>query len=353
MKRLGAMGVSSLRALALSKEGAIFRLLSVTVAASFFGQSLLAAACLEAPKARPAFEFIQQSAPLVKAFPRTGTATLLPRSLDIDVPGVDEGWLQWANRCTAQQCGPTRIGNPVSTAATDQPRRAFFSTYNSADSCTLAQLSWALGASQGTIDAFSGSGRIRILHEADDVGKPIPIDACVMPPAQLKPHVRRVFLDFEAQDGRRPADTAQFMKEWAKIVHQSGRQAILYTNPLDSPIQRSNGLDANTLRSLISVFDAVSVFAVRRPRLEDVKDSIDAQLEILDPACNVKCTRPDHIYVTFSLRRTTLNDAEHVYQTITGHGLRGVILWMDGLGLSEVCQPDLTKKLECLAFGLC
>jgi hypothetical protein len=339
--------------LALSKERAIFQFTSVFAAALILGHNLLAAACLETPKARPAFEFIQQSSPWVRAFPRTGTATLLPRSLDTDLPGVEEGWLQWANRCTAQQCGPTRLGNPVSTAGTDQPRRAFFSTHNSADSCTLAQLNWALGASEGTIDAFSGRGRIRILHETDHVRNTIPIDACVMPSAQLKPHVRRVFLDFEVQDGRWPADTAQFMKEWAKIVHHSGRQAILYTNPLDSPIQRANGLDANTLRSLTSVFDALSVFAVRRPRVGEVKDSIDAQLEILDPACNVKCTRPDHIYVTFSIRRTTLNDAEHVYHTITSHGLRGVILWMDGVGLTEVCQPDLTKKLECLAFGIC
>ena len=287
---------------------------------------------------------------------------------------VRRNFFLWANDCESiaglNDCHlfRTREQDPFKRGGANPPPRPMiedpqtgrnllfdFTSYAAADACTLIQAAYALGASDARIDKMSvGTGltvardraRVPLMmdHDAQDRFQ----NVCVMPSARLGSAVSGVILDYEVHDGRGPRAASDFLIAFAKLVHGAGREAILYTNPLDAPIQRLSGLDASNLNEIQAAFDATTILLYRRLETDDFARQYGLQRRMLE---GPRAVKPP--IITFDLARSTLADAAATRAIILRDHLPGVIVFQKTAELAGACDTDPNRKLACFVYGRC
>lgn len=268
-------------------------------------------------------------------------------------------WFLWANRCPAAvrsngNCGWNPKGNPLfpPLQSAGAEVRSFFSSVDRADACTLAQASAAMGDDSRTIDGDLQRNELRGAHRSDDLASLATEgklhDVCMLPDAPLIDTVKGIVLDYEAQDGRSPAQTRTFLLRFAALVARHKRQVILYSTPLDAPTQRYTGLDADNIPDVAHAFDRIAVMLWSGNRQGDIERSLNSQLQLLGPE-----VRPQKMIALFELRGTTLADAGKLHGWLAAGKFGGVMFWRNLSKQGGSCDSDVNRKIACVVFGHC
>ncbi|SEQ37310.1 hypothetical protein SAMN05216548_104118 [Faunimonas pinastri] len=296
------------------------------VLAAFLGGATAAGAqqCFSPQDAaRLPFAIIRQAPPPptddarnYRFYPLTDSASLNLDRLNESRASVGKYWFQWANRCqdlgfNKGACGRNPKGNvPIDGPGGDRERRrTFFSSLDRANDCTLAQAALVLGHSQVEAEKLAARSGGKPIGEEQLRSAPPPgrlVDLCPLPARTLPPEGKGIVLDYEVQDGRTPAETTAFLQDYARLVHASAKEAILYTNPLNAPTQRFTGIDGSNAHALYRAFDRIGVQLWSRNREGDLGRSAAAQLDLLRAGGAVD---PKRLILVYELRGTDMADA--------------------------------------------
>lgn len=309
-----------------------------------------------------------------KYYPMTdSTGTAVSAVNSGSATNIRRNWFLWANLCDysagLNNCHqfPRRAdgqrgfgeGNPpprpmIEDPATRQNALFAFRSYTAANDCTLAQAAYALGYPEAKLRQLTiGSGlalatdrsRVPMMdHDADDIFH----DVCVMPDARLSPRVKGVMLDYEVHDGRSPRVARDFLLAFADLVHGAGREAILYTNPLDASGQRLSALNTSNLNEIQAAFDMTTILLLRRDQTTDFAREFAVQRGLLEGPRPVKPP-----LITYDLARSTLADAAVTRNLILRDHLPGVIIFQKTAPLEGPCATEPNRKLACFIYGRC
>ena len=144
------------------------------------------------------------------------------------------------------------------------------------------------------------------------------------------------------------ASPATSSSAFAALVHGAGREAILYTNPLDASGQRLSALDRSNLNDIQSAFDMTTILLLRRDQTTDFAREYAYQRSLLEGPRPVKPP-----LITFDLARSTLADAAVTRAIILRDHLPGVIVFQKTAQLEGPCDTDPNRKLACFVYGRC
>lgn len=315
--------------------------------------------------ARAPFEVIAQAPPPpadgatnYSHYPLTAAATMNLGALQRSESSVGKYWFLWANRChdlgfNAGTCGWNKKGNFVfpRIRAGERDIRPFFSSFAAANGCTLIQAAHALGHADADIRDRAAQARVTLTTEgAPELEKGNLVDVCILPAQRLPRDASGIVLDYEVQDGRKPEETRRFLEQFADLVHAAGKQAILFTNPLDAPTQRYTGIDASNANAVLRKFDRVGMMLWSRNRQQNLLESLSSQMALLRAGGDVD---PGRLLIVFELQGTTLDDARKVHEIVRNEGFSGVMLWRNYAEVGGACDTASNRKIACLVFGSC
>ena len=196
---------------------------------------------------------IEVTDPHYPHYPTTGAASQdLAKLNGTHAGSLDLYYFLWANRChdlgfNAGVCGWNKKGNVVfPKLTTDRGEvRTFFSSFERANDCTLAQAARVLGYPEAKMQGYARRSGITLVAKGPDVLSHAKdnrlVDVCLLEREPLTARGRGIVIDYEVQDGRTPAQTLAFLDEFTALVHGQNKQAILLTNPLDAPTQKWTG----------------------------------------------------------------------------------------------------------------
>lgn len=308
--------------------------------------------------------------PNYKYYPLTDTAGS-QASIDNNstVTNITKNYFMWANICDATETNSCvrhprnaqayAFGNPPAMPqynnSVSKAHILFkMTSYARANACTMAQAAYALGNGNDKIQSIVSRSGLEIVDnrsrlsglqlDADHMFR----DVCVMPDARLSSDVRGVMLDYEVHDGRSPSVSRDFLIAFANLVHASGREAILYTNPLNAPGQKLSGLDRSNLNAIQAAFDMTTVFLLRRRDDDDFARDFSTQVALLSGPLPLRAP-----LLNFDVARSNMRDASIVRQIILSKHLPGVILLERSSDLSGPCTTDANRKIACLVQGRC
>ncbi len=286
---------------------------------------------------------------------------------------IQKNYFMWANICNyipgVNNCHQFRktpgnadsyaFGNPPAMPQYDDPltgKHLLFkmTSYERANACTMAQAAFALDHQDGRMRALAVAAGLTVvtdrstlsglLLDSDHMFR----DVCVLPDARLSPTVRGLILDYEVHDGRSPQMSRDFLVAFAALVHGSGREAILYTNPLNASGQALSALNASNLNEIQSAFDMTTILLFRGGSNPSFEQQFNNQLDLLQ---GPKPVRPPAI--TFDLARSTLGDAEDTRNLMLKYRLPAVIVFQKTADLAGPCSTEPNRKLACLLTGAC
>jgi hypothetical protein len=284
---------------------------------------------------------------------------------------IQKYYVVWANHCNAlagngcRRPGagdrPSALSNPIPHPPVHDPAAgakltSLFTSYETADACTRAQVAFAVGFDEAQVRAFAGAGltlvldRLKLGGLVRDAGQRL-TDVCVMPPQPMSAQVVGIMLDYEAHDGRTPNVARDFLTGLTDLAHQKGKRIILYTNPLDASGQALSGLGADNLNELQATFDYVTILLARKNGGSDLRRSFEAQMALL--RAGPRPIDPAHLMVTFQLGGTTLADAREVRTLVTESGIPALTLWQNRANLSGSCETPVNREIACLTRGRC
>ena len=273
-------------------------------------------------------------------YPLGASATMQLGDLKTSRSTIHKYYEQWANH------GPrsTEKGNivPHDDSGESKPVVADFSSSDAADACTLAQTATTIGLPLSAAQA-AGTSKLRFTKVLPNSVETM--DVCVLPDIVLPAGID-VDLDYEANDFRTVAQSTAFLTRYAAMVHGTRRQVILFTNPLDTPNQKKNGLDGTNIPALAQAFDGVSVELWSGNRQGDIRTSFAGQMQLLG---NLK----GKAFTVFELAGTTMADASNVRQLMMTNHISAVKLWRNGADQGGACTTDVNKKIACLTLGRC
>lgn len=312
------------------------------------------------------FEVIRASPPPGAAatgfteFPLTAAATRNLERIKQADPDIKTYYFLWANRChdldpRDTTCRSRQKGNPVRfQGTTSKDLRVFFSTVDKADACSLVQASVVLGKDRRLIDRYAERSNLKVIVGGSQAPALAEngrlVDICITEPEAVGERIAGMMLDYEAHDGRSFEQTYDFLKEFSALVRASGKQAILYTNPLDGPAQRHSGISPETAVELLPLFDQMSILLWHGNRQGSIAESAKSQLAHLKTSANYD---PRKIYVIFEIRDTSLDDAKAVHNLILDERLMGIMLWRHGAQLGGGCGSEINRKIACVLFSAC
>ena len=266
-----------------------------------------------------------------------------------------------SNRCAQHPAGSQAyaFGNPPAMPQFSDPvskEHILFkmTSYTRANTCTMAQAAYALGYDDAKVRSIVAGSGLTVIEDRTSLAKlhldsdHMFRDVCVMPDARLSSAVKGLMLDYEVHDGRSPQIARDFLVAFAALVHGAGREAILYTNPLNAPGQRLSGLDGSNLNQIQSTFDMTTIFLLRKGPEEDFARDFSAQLNLLSGPLPA---RPPMI--NFDVGRSTLRDAEITRDLLLSHRLPAVVLLEKSTDLEGPCSTAVNRKIACLLQGRC
>jgi len=329
-----------------SRRGWAWCSLAVTLVAMQSAEAGTKNVCF-APTDRSNFSVIQAAPPPTADgvvnyayYPLSAAATMQLGDLATSRSTVKKYYEQWSNH------GPRNYekGNiaPHDNGGDSKPTVVDFSSSDTADACTLAQTATALGLPLSAAQS-AGTPKLTFTRTAPKVAETM--DTCILPDMVLVAGAN-VDLDYEANDFRTVAQTSAFLTRYAAMVHGTRRQVILYTNPLDTPNQKKNGLDGTNIPMIAQAFDGVSVFLWSGNRQGDIRASFAGQMQLLG---NLK----SKAFTVFELAGTTMTDASNVRQLMTTNHINVVKLWRNNSDQGGPCTTDVNKKIACLTLGRC
>jgi hypothetical protein len=314
------------------------------------------------------FEVIQQAPPPLDAhesnyryFPLSASASMDLESLNRSRAPLDLYSFLWANRChdlgsNAGVCGWNKKGNlvaPRMTTATGEVR-TFFTSFQRANDCTLAQAARLLGYPGKTIDDYGKRSGLTIMPKGPETlarqRNNQLVDVCLIDKEPLAPRASGIVLDYEVQDRRMPEQTLAFLKEFAALVHGKGKKAVLYTNPLDAPTQRYTGVAVSNAHQLYEAFDRIALVLWHRNRQGDIAASARAQIEMIRAGGKVDAKR---LLAVFELNETTIAEAATVRKLILSEGMAGVMFWRNYAKAGGDCSSPANRKIACIVTGKC
>ncbi|WP_428332144.1 hypothetical protein [Novosphingobium sp.] len=324
-------------------------------------------ACFGAADNRRLTFQVLQNAPTSKSsrqrpyayYPQTGVASMQLQSVVAPLPGTATYYFQWANRANTSLANAD--GEAIVRKANLQPsftgkrkQRSAFTSVARADACTLAQTAGVLGWPDRAAGYARAAG-IRLVGESaqPDAGSVGPPDTCIAPAGSLAPVKSGgggsgVLLDYEVQDGRTPAQTTAFLRQWAQLVHDGHRPAILLTNPIDAPTQVYTGVTADNAHTLVETFDLTTILLWSRNPEHDLAASYEKQKAAIAAGGKFDGSR---VLIDFELAGTTLEDARFVRRAIVADHLAGVFFWRNGARQGGMCTSDVNARIAAIAFG--
>jgi hypothetical protein len=275
--------------------------------------------------------------------------------------GVKRYYWLWANRCQGANdrsvvCGWSGKGNVLFPPLHDGNAevRSFFSTLDKANDCTLAQGARVLGAEDAAVRGYAQhSGLVLAEGGAQAMARRAGgqlRDVCVLSPQTLDRGVAGIVLDYELGDNRSAAQTADFLQRFAALVHQRGKQALLYTDAWDAPSAPHSGIDASNVHRLYEQFDRVMLFLWHGNRQQDITASAESQWQMLRSGGDVD---PGRVLAVFELNHTSAEDSAAVRRLILERHLAGVMFWRDLAAQGGECASDANRQTACLVFGRC
>lgn len=290
--------------------------------------------------------------------PATAAASMDIRALNVSQEAaLKKYWFLWANRCQGgergQPCGGNPKGNiifPRILASDGSEARAYFTSVEKADACTMVQAAVALGIDQHNLEMNAATAGVEVIGQgkrSQQYSTPRLVNVCLLPEERLNADVNGVVLDYEVQDGRSSEQTERFLTEFARLMRTAGKKSILYTNPLDAPTQRATGLIGGNIPRIASEFDAISVMLWHGNKQKDLKASAEAQMRLL------KNIDRDKIVLVYEIRGTSLRDAQDVHDLMLREKYSAVMLWRNSAEVGGDCTSDTNRKLACLILGRC
>lgn len=314
----------------------------------------------EKDNAALSFEVIQQAPPPkpgesnYEFYPLTGTASMQMGTLAAGGRRYATYYFQWANRSNAPLLNARgmvipRKPNFQQTMGKPRKQRTAFTSLARANACTLAQTATALGRAEDARRYALANG-ITLMREnlQADSGVTGPDDTCVSASGSLPKDAAGVLLDYEVQDKRSPAETLDFLREYAGLVHKAGRKAILLTNPLDAPSQKFTGITAENAHTIVSLFDRTTIFLWSRNKQKDLAARYAAQKALIEAGGPFDGSR---ILLDFELMGTNLDDARLARQLILSDKLAGVLLWRNYAKQGGSCASPTNVKIAMLTLG--
>ena len=320
--------------------------------------SLLAASACFTPadNARLGFAVIQQAPPAAPRsrapyayYPQSGVTTKQIAALARAGRGTATYYYHWANRSNAPLAGvatPRKLNFQPSMDGRRRQRTAFTSIAR-ANACTLVQAASLLGRADLATRFAAGQG-LSVITEAQspDVGDAGAPDQCITAAGTLPRNATGIVLDYEVQDGRDADTTTRFLLAYAGLVHAAGRQVVLVTNPLDSPMEpRFTGITAAKAHTIVAAFDITALLLWAGNAQHSLAQSYAAQRQIVGPADGRR------LMINFELADTTIADARAVRQIILRDRLAGVMLWRNHAVQGGACDSDVNAKIAAIVFG--
>ena len=270
----------------------------------------------------------------------------------------------WSNRCHALPghpvvCGWNKKGNYLFPAlnADGADIRPHFSTFERANTCTMAQAAHLLGAPRAEVAEMTKAARLTLVSRSADLVPMIKdrrlVDVCVLDDHVLPPSAKGIVLDYEVQDGRTPEMTLKFLLSFATLVHRHKKQAILFTNPLDAPTQKYTSINETNAPALLKAFDKVILFLWNNNKQKDIGKSFEAQLAILRGPGGKEQVTTEKLMLLFELNNTTLGEAMVVRRLAIENRINDVMLWRNLAKVGGDCSLPVNRKIACVAFGEC
>ena len=290
--------------------------------------------------------------------PATAAASMDIRALNVSQEAaLKKYWFLWANRCQGgergQPCGGNPKGNiiyPRKFSPDGSETRAYFTSVEKANACTMAQAAFALGIDERNLETKATNTGVKLIKEVErsqQYNTPRLVDVCLLPEERLSADVNGVVLDYEVQDGRSSEQTERFLTEFARLMRAAGRRSILYTNPLDAPTQRATGLAAGNIPRIAFEFDAISIMLWHGNKQKDLKASAESQMRLL------KNIESDKVVIVYEISGTSLRDAQDVHDLMLREKYSAVMLWRNSAEVGGSCTSDSNRKLACLIFRQC
>ncbi|MBX9883564.1 MAG: hypothetical protein K2X68_01195 [Novosphingobium sp.] len=284
----------------------------------------------------------------------TDAATMQLGKLAAPEPGVGLWYFQWGNRSNAPLYN--RAGKLVPRKLNFQPasgklrrQRSPFTSIERANACTLAQTAHLLDEdAKGTAIAQQAGLSLVAESEYPDLGAAGPFDLCVIATSRLPHHATGIFLDYEVADGRTPAQSLDFLRRFAALVHGAGRKVGVMINPLDAPTQAWTGITGPVAQELTAVFEYTTIWLWARNAQGSLPLSYTKQMELLRQAGAVDGKR---VLALFELAGTSEDDARFVHDAVRRDGLAGVMLWRNQAVQGGSCDSPVNRKTALLLFG--
>lgn len=282
-------------------------------------------------------------------YPMTATASTKMEALNSTRAPIEKYFFLWANR---REDGWNKKGNVLLPALKTSAGeiRPFFSDFEHANGCTLAQAARVLGDSR---ERPGLTPALTFVTRSDDLLKLAKDNrlenVCVLESQPL--HAGEgIVIDYEVQDDRTPAETLAFLQEFTALVHNRKKQAILLTNPFDAPTQRHTGVDASNAHAIYQAFDRTLLFLWHNNRQKNLEQSADYQLGMMKSGGAID---PQRIIALFELANTTLPEAEFTHRLILAQGFSGVMFWRNYAKPGGDCGSETNRKIACVVFGRC
>jgi len=277
---------------------------------------------------------------------------------------IDKHYFLWANRCNKMEgnnCRTNILGNPPIKYVSGENRRFQFSTYEKANTCTLAKLHNALGFSSQEILDFVNSSLDVSFYDSElsgYVGNTTDfIDVCLIEGYEYNKEIVNkidgVVLDYEPQDSRTINITTQFIIRFINLTRDKNKSPILWTNPLNGQSQPYNGITTTNSLNIYGMFDKVSVLWSPNPSYDygstDVIENIREQIQIWNGGKKVlNYSFHKNIYITTDIKYVTINDSDKINRFVKSSNLDGVAIFRHGLIISHNCSTEIMQKVAFL-----
>ncbi len=268
-------------------------------------------------------------------------------------PGDDDG-------CIGGNKGEQKEGNynsEVSPVIHTANGNIVFSSYQLADNCTLAQTAYALGWSTGRITGAYGTGLA--FFAPSDAPNGFLQNDCILP-SDAAPAVEGVVLDYEVADGRTPAQTTAFLKEFTDLVHGAGKKAVLYIDPLNSSnTSKYTGIDSSNAHVISMMFDSMTLQLENQNHYAgalNIQDQFEQELAVLKGPTGQDPVDFRRLGITFELSCTSLADASTVRSLLLADHIPILVWWRNGENNPPSCTPDtgaVQQKISCIVDGAC
>jgi len=309
---------------------------------------------------------------------------------------------QWANRCNSPSleesngCGSSKEAPGVSNTHGNLPEvdltayghgkkeRFYFTKYNKANMCTLAQAHNILGVPQQAISDFLvrwGLVEARTEQElSSELDKMVRLtDVCYLfiENGVLSSHIDGLVLDYEVQDHRADFITTNFIARYSNFVRSRSKSPILWTNPVLSAGWLRSGFSKNTTSPtsepngnahLVLLpteqngmgMDLTSLLVYEGSG--DITSELDEQSTALfhgdfnnDGLLDYnRFANRQKMYVTVGIGGFTLPQAQKVRNFVSQRSLKGIATWNNNADFRrrQTCGDEMQYQVvNCMAFG--